>query len=100
VPDYLKLAQLWWQNLSLAVTGEKTPQAAMDGLAEQMDSVLARLQRTGMTNCPPTLNEPKDPKVWLDAPGAPRPKLANEKPTGEAVPYEQLLQAWKEGRVK
>jgi glycerol transport system substrate-binding protein len=100
VPDYPKLAQLWWQNVSLAVTGEKTPQAAMDGLATQMDDVLGRLERSGMPNCPPKLNAPKDAKVWLDQPGAPRPKLANEKPKGETVPYETLLQAWKEGRVK
>jgi glycerol transport system substrate-binding protein len=32
VPDYPKLAQLWWQNVSLAVTGEQTPQGAMDKL--------------------------------------------------------------------
>jgi glycerol transport system substrate-binding protein len=100
VPDYPKLAQLWWQNVSLAVTGEKTPQAAMDGLAEQMDDVLGRLARSGMANCPPKLNEPKDAKVWLDQPGSPKPKLANEKPKGETVPYETLLAAWKEGRVK
>jgi glycerol transport system substrate-binding protein len=100
VPDYPKLAQLWWQNVSLAVTGEKTPQEAMDNLANQMDEVLARLERSGMKNCPPKLNTPKDPKEWLDAPGAPRPKLDNEKPKGETVPYEQLLSAWKEGRVK
>ena len=31
---------------------------------------------------------------------SPKAKLANEKPKGETVPYEQLLQAWKEGRVK
>ena len=30
VPDYPKLAQLWWQNVAEAVTGEKTPQQAMD----------------------------------------------------------------------
>jgi glycerol transport system substrate-binding protein len=100
VPDYPKLAQLWWQNVSLAITGEKTPQAAMDGLAEQMDDVLGRLARTGMANCPPKLNEPKDAKYWFDQPGAPRPKLANEKPKGETVPYETLLTAWNEGRVK
>jgi glycerol transport system substrate-binding protein len=100
VPDYPKLAQLWWQNVSLAVTGEKTPQAAMDSLATQMDDVLGRLERSGMPNCPPKLNAPKDAKLWLDQPGAPRPKLANEKPKGETVPYETLLQAWKEGRVK
>ena len=100
VPDYPKLAQLWWQNVSLAVTAEKTPQAAMDSLAEQMDEVLGRLERAGMKNCAPKLNEKKDPKEWLDAPGAPHAKLANEKPKGETVPYDTLLQAWKEGRVK
>jgi len=100
VPDYPKLAQLWWQNVSLAVTGEKTPQEAMDKLANDMDDVMARLERSGMKNCPPKLNAPKDPKEWLDAPGAPRPKLDNEKPKGETVPYEQLVQAWREGRVK
>ncbi|MEY4513938.1 MAG: hypothetical protein RLZZ450_6060, partial [Pseudomonadota bacterium] len=86
--------------VSLAVTGEKTPQAALDSLAEQMDGVMARLERAGMTNCPPKLNPIKDAKYWYDQPGAPRPKLANEKPKGETVPYETLLQAWKEGRVK
>ncbi|WP_375770684.1 ABC transporter substrate-binding protein [Archangium gephyra] len=100
VPDYPKLAQLWWQNISLAVEGEKTPQQAMDSLAEQMDDVLGRLERAGMQNCPPKLNPKKEPKEWLDAPGAPHAKLANEKPKGETVPYEQLLQAWKENRVK
>jgi glycerol transport system substrate-binding protein len=53
-----------------------------------------------MTNCPPKLNEPKDAQYWFDQPGSPRPKLADEKPKGETVPYETLLQAWKEGRVK
>jgi len=100
VPDYPKLAQLWWQNVSLAVTGEQTPQGAMDKLAKEMDDVLARLERAGMKNCPPKLNPEKDPQEWLKAEGAPRPKLQNEKPKGETVPYEQLLQAWKEGRVK
>ena len=47
VPDYPKLAQLWWQNISLAVEGEKTPQQAMDSLVQQMDDVLGRLERAG-----------------------------------------------------
>jgi len=34
VPDYPKLAQLWWKNVAEAVTGEKTPQKAMDNLAD------------------------------------------------------------------
>ena len=33
-------------------------------------------------------------------PGSPKAKLANEKPQGETVDYDQLIQAWREGRVK
>ena len=100
VPDYPKLAQLWWKNVATAVTGEKTPQAAMDNLAEEMDKVMERLQRAGMQNCPPKLNEKGDPNKYLSDTSAPWKKLANEKPKGETIAYDKLLQAWKEGRVK
>jgi len=100
VPDYPKLAQLWWKNVATAVTGEQTPQAAMDNLAEEMDQIMARLQRVGMKHCAPKLNPKSDPSKWLSDKGAPWKKLANEKPKGETIPYEKLLQAWKEGRVK
>jgi glycerol transport system substrate-binding protein len=100
VPDYPKLAQLWWQNVATAVTGERTPQAALDNLAEQMDRILARLERAGMKHCPPKLNEKKDPKAWLSTTSAPWAKLANEKPKGETIAYDKLLQAWSEGRVR
>ena len=53
VPDYPKLAQLWWKNVAQAVTGEMPPQKAMDTLAEEMDEMLARLERAGMARCPP-----------------------------------------------
>jgi glycerol transport system substrate-binding protein len=33
VPDYPKLAQLWWQNIGEAVAGEVTVSTAMDNLA-------------------------------------------------------------------
>ncbi|MFC7516125.1 ABC transporter substrate-binding protein [Herbaspirillum sp. GCM10030257] len=100
VPDYPKLAQLWWKNVATAVTGEKTPQAAMDNLAEEMDQVMARLQRAGMKACAPKLNAKGDPNKYLSDTGAPWKKLANEKPKGETIAYDKLLQAWKEGRVK
>ncbi|HZW14547.1 MAG TPA: ABC transporter substrate-binding protein [Noviherbaspirillum sp.] len=100
VPDYPKLAQLWWKNVATAVTGEKTPQAAMDTLAEEMDQVMARLERAGMKNCAPKLNAKADPGKYLSDAGAPWKKLTNEKPKGETIAYDTLLQAWKEGRVK
>ena len=86
--------------MAVAVTGEKTPQQAMDNLAEEMDQVMARLERAGMEHCPPKLNKKEDPKKWLDAAGAPWPKLANEKPKGETIAYDTLLDAWKAGKVR
>jgi glycerol transport system substrate-binding protein len=95
VPDYPKLAQLWWANVANAVSGEMTAQAAMDSLAEQQDRVLARLAQHGVQgDCGPMLNEPRDANYWLSQPGAPKQKLENEKPAGETVPYDELIQEW------
>jgi glycerol transport system substrate-binding protein len=96
VPDYPKLAQLWWQNVAEAVTGERTPQEAMDNLASAMDSVLQRLERAGIGGeCAPKLNEERDAQYWFDQPGAPKPPLANEKPQGETVKYDDLIAEWR-----
>ena len=100
VPDYPKLAQLWWKNVAQAVTGEKTPQGAMDNLAEEMDQVMSRLQRAGMAHCAPKLNPKGDPAKWLSDKQAPWKKLANEKPKGETIAYDTLLNAWKNGKVR
>ncbi len=95
VPDYPKLAQLWWQNVADAVTGDKTPQEAMDALAEQQDRVMQRLERAGIQGeCGPKLNPEQDPTYWLNLPGAPKAKLANEKPQGETVDYDELVKSW------
>ncbi len=80
VPDYPKLAQLWWPNVADAVSGNVSPQEAMDALAKQLDRVLERLE-------------------WLARPGSPKPRLADEKPPGQTVPYADLIQAWTEGRA-
>ena len=85
---------------AMAVTGEKTPQAAMDTLAEEMDQVMARLERAGMARCAPKLNPKSDPNKWLSDKSAPWKKLANEKPKGETIAYDTLLNAWKAGKVR
>jgi len=101
VPDYPKLAQLWWQNIGEAVAGEVTVDTAMDNLAAEQDKVMARIERSGVQGeCGPKLNPEKPDSYWLDQPGAPKPKLANEKPQGETVDYDKLIAAWREGRVK
>ncbi len=40
----------------------------------------------------------RDRDYWLNQPGAPKAKLANEKPQGETVPYEELLSNWQSGQ--
>lgn len=101
VPDYPKLAQLWWQSVSEAVTGSITAQQAMDQLAARQDRVMQRLERARVQPvCGPKLNPERDPQYWFDQPGAPKPRLADEKPQGLTVPYAQLLQAWKDGRER
>ncbi len=100
IPDYPKMAQLWWQSIAPAAAGEVTPQQAMDGLAAAQDKILSRLQRAGMKRCAPILNEEKSAQYWFDQPGAPYPKLANEKEKGETIAYETLLNDWKAGKVK
>ncbi|GAC27253.1 ABC transporter substrate-binding protein [Brumicola pallidula] len=95
VPDYPKLAQLWWQYIAEAASGEKTPQEALDGLAAAQDKVMNRLERANAQGeCGPKLNKPRDPNYWLSQPGAPKPKLSNEKPQGETIAYKELLKQW------
>lgn len=101
VPDYPKLAQLWWQNIGEAVAGEVTVDTAMDNLAKEQDKILMRLERAGILGeCGPKLNKKRDESYWLNKPGSPKAKLKNEKPQGQTVDYDELLQAWKAGKAK
>lgn len=97
VPDYPKLAQLWWQYIAEAASGEQTPQEALNGLAKAQDKVLKRLQRAGVQgDCGPKLNEKRDAEYWLSQPGSPKAKLANEKPKGMTIGYDDLLKSWQQ----
>ena len=99
VPDYPKLAQIWWQQIGDVNSGAFTPQEAMDRLAEEMDLVMARMQQADEAagvygGCGPRLNDPIDPAEWLGKPDGPKAKLDNEKPQGETVNYDKLVERW------
>ena len=95
VPDYPKLAQLWWQNIGDAMSGSKTPQEALDALCADQEKVLIRLERSGVQgDLGPVMNEEVDPQVWFDAPGAPQPKLANEDEAPVTIAYDELIKSW------
>ncbi len=98
VPDYPKLAQIWWQQIGDVNSGAFTPQQAMDRLAEEMDLVMARMQKADEKantygGCGPRLNPKTDPEEWLKKPGSPKAKV-NEKPKGETVNYDELVKRW------
>ena len=98
VPDYPKLAQLWWQNIGDVNSGAFTPQQAMDRLASEMDQVMARMQKADEKakvygGCGPRLNDEKPAEEWLGKGGA-KAKLANEKPEGETIAYDELIKRW------
>ena len=62
VPDYPKLAQIWWQQIGDVNSGAFTPQEAMDRLAGEMDQVMSRMQKADEAanvygGCGPRLNE-------------------------------------------
>ena len=102
VPDYPKLAQIWWQQIGDVNSGVFTPQQAMDRLAAEMDQVMRRMQAADEKagtygGCGPRLNEEQDPSVWLSKPGSPKAKLDNEKPQGETIDYDELVKRWSEG---
>jgi len=100
VPDYPKLAQIWWQQIGDVNSGAFTPQQAMDRLAEEMDITMARMQQADEAagvygGCGPRLNEERDAEWWF-ANGGAKPKLDNEKPQGETINYDELVARWKQ----
>ncbi len=103
VPDYPKLAQIWWQQIGDVNSGAFTAQEAMDRLAEEMDITMARMQAADEQanvygGCGPRLNEEVDPSEWLGKEDGPAAKLENEKPPGETVNYDELVKRWSEAQ--
>ncbi len=100
VPDYGKMAQVWWQNIANAISGQVTPQQAMDGLARDQDAIMARLEKSGVQGkLGPKMNKEETAEYWYDRAEkdgnlAPQRKLANEKPKGETVDYDALIKSW------
>ncbi len=99
VPDYPKLAQLWWQQIGDVNSGAFTPQQAMDRLAAEMDLIMSRMEEADKKSktyggCGPRLNEPKKAEDWLGKADGPAAKLANEKEKGQTIAYDELIKRW------
>ncbi len=98
VPDYPKLAQIWWQQIGDVNSGAFTPQQAMDRLAAEMDLTMSRMQAADEAanvygGCGPRLNPEVDASEWIGKGGA-KALLDNEKPQGVTIAYEEIIQRW------
>lgn len=89
VPNYPGLADIWWQNIALAIEGDVTPQQAMDNIAAQIDFSLGQMV---MAQYSPQLSETRDAEYWLAQSGAPKPERPPDMPLTE--PYDELLARW------
>jgi glycerol transport system substrate-binding protein len=100
VPDYPKLAQLWWQNIGDASSGAKSPQEAMNGLCADQEKVLERIEKSGVQgDIGPKMAEEHDLAYWnADAVKkgnlAPQLKLDNEKEKPVTINYDELVKSW------
>lgn len=96
VPDYPRLAQLWWQNIGDASSGAKTAQEALNSLCAQQEKIMKRIQRSGIQgDLGPVLNDKKGAEYWLSQPGAPKAKLVNERDKPLTVSYDKLIKSWR-----
>lgn len=92
VPHYPLLAEQWWPNVASAVTGERTPQEAMDNLAMKMDELMGKMN---LKKYSPQLNPEMSAEYWYNQPGAPKAEVPDEEPM--TVPYEELIKSWNPG---
>jgi len=90
VPHYPLLAEQWWQNIAPAVTGDVTPQQAMDNIAASMDNLMGKMR---LKKYSPELNEEKPAAEWLSQPGSPKPERPDQEP--KTMKYEDLIASWR-----
>lgn len=94
VPDYSGMASLWWRQLHPAVAGRISAAEALGNLARIFDRHLQEVGLRQTHACAPRLNPTRSAAHWLKQPGAPWPRLDNERPAGRTLPYEEALRAW------
>ena len=100
VPDYPKLAQLWWQNIGDASSGAKSVQEAMDSLCAEQEKVMARIEKSGVQgDIGPKMADEHDLAFWnADAVAkgnlAPQLAIAEEKEKPQTINYDDLIKSW------
>ena len=92
VPHYPALSGLWWSTIARALSGELSPQEAMDELARAQDEMMAKMK---LNKYSPQLNPVVDGEYWLSQLGAPKPEIPG-RPRPETMTYDQMLMMWED----
>lgn len=93
VPYYPALSGLWWESIAKAMTGEYTPQEAMDDLARAQDEMMGKMK---LKHYSPRLNPVQTKEYWFKQPGGPKPEI-KEREKAVTVPYDELIKVWMSG---
>ena len=102
VPDYPKLAQLWWQQHRRREL-RRVHAATGDGPAGQGDGpgdgahAGSRQEGQGLWRLRTAAQRRRRIREeWLGKPNGPKAKLENEKPKGETIDYDELVKRWRQ----
>ena len=105
VPDYPKLAQLFWENIGDVNSGAFTPQQAHGpSRRRRWTRSWRRMQAADEANhvyhgCGPRLNPESDPSKWLEqADTRPGPSSTTRSRKGETIAYDELIKRWTENQ--
>ncbi len=56
---------------------------------------MTRIERAGIQgDIGPKMNPEQGAEYWLEQPGAPKPKLANERQEPKTVAYDEMIKSW------
>lgn len=91
VPYYPSMSAVWWKNIAPAVSGEVSPQQAMDNIANDMDNLMLNMN---LKKYSPKLNPKTSREEWLQKPGSPKAEIIGEE-KGKTISYEKLISGWK-----
>lgn len=94
VPDYPALSPAWWKSVPEALSNKTNPEETMNALASRLDNALEKLSQNTELKCAPKLNPKREQSYWLNKPGAPKPKLKEEKTQGKTLTYEESLKQY------
>ncbi|MGE5451799.1 MAG: ABC transporter substrate-binding protein [Acidobacteriota bacterium] len=97
VPDYPRMAPIWWTHIGSAIRGEVSVQTALNNMAQQADDIMAQLEKQKMPKCGPKLNPKQAVETWYRVPTAPFPRIADEKEKAITQSYSESLKMNWEG---